>query len=290
MSGKQDNRFDAKRIWSAATRMPKNLDKGSLLKYTLTSSGLAALIAALATKDKNKKIRNALIAAAIGGGLGAYANVLKHNIVTEMGGHFDENPDYYDPKKLISKLDPKDKKVLLYVMGASDQRRGHKVSEDKTGPNAFKFAYGDTKHLIRAINSIPSDYEVDVVGHSAGGGTVLQALRKLKRKVDSAVLLDAVDLDPLSVLATKLSSGKKPKNVDKLFNFVPANYNAPMKKGLKISDSDFWVGKNPLRIGVLNGADENITVEGDDHSMFKTGLRWGGNVDPSTVKDVLDSL
>lgn len=286
----KENRYDAARILSTATRIPKNLDKGSLLKYILAGSGLAALITALATKNKDKRMRNAIIAAVIGGGLGAYTNVLKHNIVTEMGGHFDEDPDYYDPKKLVSKLNPKNKDVLLYVTGASDRRGGHKKSDIVEAENAFKFAYGDTKKLTEAINAIPKDYDVSVVGHSAGGGTVLQALRKLERKVNKAVLLDAVDLDPLSVVATKLSSTKKNKNVDKLINFVPSNYNKPAAKGLKLSDSDYWVGKNPLRIGVLQGADENITVEGDDHSMNSTGLRWEDEVQASDILKGLASL
>ena len=289
MAGKK-SKYDIGRIVSTATRIPKNLDKGSLAKYTLAGSGLAALITALATKNKDKKLRNALIAALIGGGVGAYASVLKHNIVTEMGGHFDKDPDYYDPKKLVAKLDPKNKKVLFYVMGASDQRGGHKSDETPSEGNAFKFAYGDTKKLVQAINSVPKDYDVSVVGHSAGGGTVLQALRKLKRKVNNAVLLDAVDLDPVNVLATKLSSTKKPKNVDKLFNFIPSNYNAPATIGLSSSDADYWVGKNPLRIGVLNGADENITVDKDNHSMASTGLRWNGKVSAADVMERLGAL
>jgi pimeloyl-ACP methyl ester carboxylesterase len=290
MAKDNTSRYDVKRILSTATRVPKNLDKGSLAKYTLVGSGLGALLAALATKDKNNRLRNALIAALIGGGVGAYTNIFKHNIVTEMGGHYDEDPDYYDPKKLISKLNPEQKKVLFYVMGASDRRGGHKKSEAKTEDNAFKFAYGDTKKLVNAINSVPAGYEVNVVGHSAGGGTVLQALRKLQRKVDKAVLLDAVDLDPISALQTKLSGTRRNKNVGRLINMLPGNYNLEPKRGLTMSDSDFWVGKNPLRVGVINGADENITVEGDDHSMESTGLRMSGDGRIATPKQALEAL
>lgn len=287
-----------RRLLRAATRIPKNIDKASLAKYIGIGGILGGTGAAMFGSRENR-LRNAAIGTVIGAAAGGYGNMLKHNIVSEMGGHFLEEPDYYNPETLKRKLDPKDKRVVFYVPGAGDF--GAEGGGRTTGTipinskNTFVFAYGDHKKLKDAINSVPEGYNVEVLAHSAGVGGMLQALKGVKRDVDKAVSLDGVDLDPLEALKYRLGLAKRNPRVKRLINILPENFdrlgaNSTLAFSNSDSDSDKWVKNNWLRLGRYGLADTHRVSKGDDHSMDKSGLRV--SVDNKTVdlNNVRDNL
>ena len=259
------------------TSVPTNLRAHRVIKSSLAGGSIGAAMALLLSK-KDSRLKNSLIWGGIGAATGAASSVLAHNIRTVMGGHYDKDPDYYDPKVLLSKLNKDKDTVTFYVSGASKSGKGKQSHKDSdkysTDSNFFEYAFGDGDKLREAIESIPSNYKVNVVAHSAGG-TVLDDLSKnMSRRIDNLKLLDTVDLKPAALLRRFFSVGyRKPSHVGKMEMIIPENYNNIDSSPYTDMDADKWVKDNILRMYPL--VDDSIIriAPKDNHSLLNTGLR-----------------
>lgn len=266
-------------ILDVFTRIPKNLS----LKDTASWAGIGAgagLLGALLLSKKENILRNALIASSIGGALGSYGKMLTHNIITEAGGHFREDPDYYDPEKLIADVKSRgDKKdVQLYIGGANNEPGGvapDKYEADKKS-GTYVFRWGDGAVAAKAAKKLMErGYNVHLTAHSAGGTgafDVLSALNKSKHRLSSVNLLDPVDLNPLRTAARKI--GSLPTYKNKITIHIPKFHITNDESGFESSDrlSNSYVKNNPFTVlNQIPGA--TVQYWDDAHSMLKTGLR-----------------
>lgn len=257
--------FDT-RMLRVLTTFPKNIDKGRLVGYSAAGGASAALLTALLAK-KNK-LKKSIIAGVLGSLFGGGLAVLRHNAESEAGGHYsNKNPEYYDPKKINKYIDPKIKDVVFYVAGAGD-----KAAQDIVQPknNMFLFNWADGNNLAKAIDAVPADHDVRVVAHSAGG-TAFNYLDRVSRNIKSVDLLDAVDLSPTGLRNIFKIPYKKPTNIGRLFNHLPATAFDPSLPRDAVADK--YVDTNPFRILNRVSADKTVIHDYDNHSMNKSGLR-----------------
>ena len=268
-----------KDIIDVFTRIPKNLS----LKDTASWAGIGAgagLLGALILSKKENRLRNALLASGVGALLGGYGKLLTHNVITEAGGHFREDPDYYAPEKMISDIKARgdNKDVQLYISGANNEPGGaspDKFAEDKKN-GTYVFRWADGKQAAKAAkNLLDAGYNVHLTAHSAGGTgalDVLGAVDKNPKKLSSVNLLDAVDLDPLRNLTRKLGvvHGYKNKIVAHIPKFHITGIMDKFNEEGRHSNS--YVFNNPFTLlDKIPGA--TVKYWDDAHSMLRTGLR-----------------
>lgn len=217
---------------------------------------------------------------------GAYYRVIEYNIMLETGGHFAAEPQYYNPENLRKDLTPAKSSVVFYVAGALDTPDGFpSANAASLPPNTYVFAHADEKKLAAAIDAVPPEFEVVVIGHSTGGGTAIRAARLVKRKIALLITLDPIDLDPVSLKIQNLI-GAKPASVELWQNFLPENFQQLDRRGLDPDASDYWVTGNPMRMMNVKGS-HTIIVPGD-HGMYSSGFRrhWDIHNFPESMHQV----
>lgn len=260
------------RLARVLTTMPKNLDKMKIVKGAGVGSGIGAL-AALLLSSKRNRLRNTIISASIGGLLGGYLPILRYNAETEVGGHYtDENPDHYDPKKLVKSLNKDKKEVVFYVSGAgkSPSKRNVGTSDLTRKNNVFTFSWADGDKLAKVIKAIPKDYDVRVVAHSAGG-TILSHLDDAERDIKSVDLLDPVDLSPYGLRNLLSIKYKKPDNIKSMLTHIPET--AINIESAASTNADKYTNRNPFRVMFNVAGSRRVVHPGDSHSLDKSGLR-----------------
>lgn len=269
-----------KQLGRVLTTVPRNIDKKSLATWALAGGGIA-LTAALLSSRKNR-LRNALVATAAGTALGGYANLVLDNIRTEAGGHWRNDPDYYNTDTLLAKAKQRyeatgSKDVVLYVDGSKDTPGGVVYSEEKGAP--FIYRWGDGEQLGEAMKTLKSaGYNPRVVSHSSGGTAVFDAMDRLGKEFNptSVDLLDPVDFNVIRQVKRLFADKSEPRAGWRHHMAGRRNVHSNPTTWSQHSDnySNTWVRFNPFLVRSTLPGFRGITHPEHNHGFRGLGLRY----------------
>ncbi len=249
------------RALNTLVRTPRNVSLLDGSQWAVTSAASTALVRILANKLRGRSWNDGLLRwAALGAGLGLGGYVLNRNIIEMMGGAAK------DKSKLAKAINDGSTNHLFYVPGATEFRGLSDVNHSKVdGVHVVPFDELDA--VADAIDRLPEDHKVTVVGHSAGGGGAYNLAGKVRRRIDKLITLDPVQTNLAKFVRDLVSGHKKPVNVVSWDNYSPRSLSAKTR-------SNAYVRYLLTRMDDYRlGADKNIRLPGDDHSMRTTGLR-----------------
>lgn len=220
------------------------------------------------------KLFGASNAAALGWGaagwLGTgYGTMLYNNAKTQYGGRYLENPEYYDRAKLRQMLQEGGRKrITFYVPGANYSPADRQAADILAQHGIYSFAWADQDVLRDALNEFGGEYDIDLIGHSAGGAAITDILPDVRPKLSSVHLLDPTEPNPMRAF-TRLFTGVPEHNQPRVHTYVPEGGGTGYLPG-------FWrnLGIDPHLVSMSHKVpNSSLTAQGPDHSLHITGLR-----------------
>lgn len=250
------------RIAKTILRIPRQINLLDASQFTATGAlaGLIGRVIYNRLKGKRKLLDGALTWSLVGAGLGIGGYALNRNAVEMMGGIAK------DPKKVIANINDGSKDHVFYVPGATELT-GMSDSTDMGKPGYHVIPFDELDSAAKEIDKIPKEQSVTIVGHSAGGGGAYNLAGRVTRPIDRLVTVDPVQTNLAKFVRDWATGFKKPKNVKVWENYAPAS--------LKIrSRANAYVRYLLTRLDDYRlGADRNIRIDDEDHSMRSSGLR-----------------